>query len=211
MRRSRQLALAVGVAAATYVTLVRRWQLEWGTQGDEATGEEPGDALLPDANLISTRAIDIDAAPALVWPWIAQIGQARGGFYSYDFLENLAGCNIHSADRIVDRWQQVDVGGVVKLHPDVEMQIAIAEPGRALVLVADEPADTTPPPFKMSWAFVLGSKPDGTTRLIVRERYQYLTRWAPVIVEPVALVSFVMSRKMMVSIRDRVTRAHGSG
>jgi hypothetical protein len=61
----------------------------------------PGDDPVAHTNITGTRAISIAGGPAAVWPWIAQLGQGRGGFYSYDFLENLIGCDIHSADRIV--------------------------------------------------------------------------------------------------------------
>ena len=73
--------------------------------------------MIAKADLTATRAISIRASADQVWPWIAQLGQGRGGFYSYDFLENLVGCNIHSADRIVPEWQNVAVGDEVRLAP----------------------------------------------------------------------------------------------
>jgi hypothetical protein len=60
-----------------------------------------------------------------------------------------------------------------------------------------------PPPYEFTWAFVVRDKADGTTRLLVRERYAYTRRWAPFLVEPVEAVSFFMSQKMLRGIRDR--------
>jgi hypothetical protein len=141
-------------------------------------------------------------------PWIAQVGQGRGGFYTYDALENLVGCDIHSTDRIVLEWQHPYVGGEVKLHPEVSLAVALVEPGRAMVLRGAVPAGGTrgEPPYDFSWAFVLSYGAGGGTRLLVRERYRYTRWWAPALVEPVAVVSFVMSRRMLRGIKERAER-----
>lgn len=80
-------------------------------------------------DLTATRAITVRAPASGVWPWIAQLGQGRGGFYSYDFLENLAGCDVHSADRIVPEWQDVVVGDEVRLAPQATLAVACLEQG----------------------------------------------------------------------------------
>lgn len=77
----------------------------------------PGDELIPSSATASTRAITIDAPPGEVWPWLAQIGQGRGGFYSFDALENLLRCAIHSADRIIPEFQRVSAGDLIRLAP----------------------------------------------------------------------------------------------
>jgi hypothetical protein len=158
------------------------------------------------SDLAATRAITVRASIGQVWPWIAQLGQGRGGFYSYDFLENLVGCDIQSADRVVPEWQDIEVGGEVKLHREVPLQIAAVEPGRSLVLRGGVPMGSSPPPYDFTWAFALREQPDNTTRLLVRERYGYTRWWAPLLVEPVEAVSFVMSQKMLRGIRDRAER-----
>ena len=81
--------------------------LHWGATRAEVDGVLPGDEVLPAADLVSTRAITIDARPEDVWAWVAQLGQGRGGFYSYDCLENLIGCDIHSSDTVRPAWQAV--------------------------------------------------------------------------------------------------------
>jgi hypothetical protein len=206
-RRSVTSVIAVGAAAA-YLLAVRPWQLRWGASGEERAATLAGDDLIANPDLTATRAITVSTSAEQVWPWIAQLGQGQGGFYSYDALENLVGCHIHSADQIVPQWQTITIGDQVKLHPEVGLDVAVVEQGRALVLRGGVPMGTAPPPYDFTWAFVLQEQPDGTTRLLVRERYAYTQRWAPLLVEPVAVVSFVMSHKMLRGIRDR---AEGGG
>lgn len=193
--------------AAAHALLVRPWYLRWGATDREWSMSLPGDDLAPEADLVATRAITVEASAAQVWPWIVQLGQGRGGFYTYDALENLVGCDMHSADRIVPEWQTLDIGDQVKLHPEVPLEVAFLEPGEALVLRGGVPLGESAPPYDFTWAFVLGEQPDGTTRLLVRERYAYTKGWAPLLVEPVEAVSFLMSRKMLRGIRDRAEEA----
>jgi hypothetical protein len=101
-------------------------------------------------------------------------GSRGRGFYSYDILENLVGCGIHSAGTVVPEWQTLEVGDEVKLHPKVPLEVAVLEQGRTLVLHGGLPMGNTPPPYDFTWAFVLRGQPDGTTRLVVRERYAYM-------------------------------------
>jgi len=199
MRRRYVGITAIGVAAA-YVLLVRTRHLRWGATEAEFRGSLPGDDLIPNPDLTATRAITIRASADQVWPWIAQLGHGRGGFYSYDFLENLVGCGIHSANCIVSDWQDIAVGDQVKLHPEVSLAAAVVDRGRSLVLRGGVPMGKTPPPYDTTWAFVLRERQDGTTRLLVRERYVYTQRWAPLLVEPVEAVSFVMSQKCSVGL-----------
>jgi hypothetical protein len=178
--------------------------LRWGATDEELSIALPGDELVPDADLTATRAVTVYAGPDGVWPWIAQLGQGRGGFYSYDFLENLVGLDIHSADQIVPEWGAITVGDEVKFHPEGGMTAAVVEPGRALVLRGGMPGT---PPFDFAWTFVVHGQPDGTSRLVVRERYSYLRWWAPLVVEPVEFISLVMSRRMLRGIKERAERA----
>jgi hypothetical protein len=196
--------VAAGSAAAIVVASLRARSLRWGASDEELNVALPGDELVPGADLTATRAVTVKAGVEGVWPWIAQLGQGRGGFYSYDFLENLVGLEIHSAERIVSEWQGIEVGDEVKFHPEGGMIAAVVEPGRALVLRGGMPGT---PPFDFAWAFVVRGQPDGTTRLVVRERYRYLRWWAPLLVEPVEFISLVMSRRMMRGIKARAERA----
>ena len=202
-RRSALAGATVGVFVAG-VLRFRHWQSTWGAGDDELTSTLSGDVLLTAPNLTATRAITIAAPADQVWPWIAQLGQARGGFYTYDAAENfVARCDIHSADRIVPEWQDIKPGDEVKLHPEVALIVAEVDPGHALVLRGGVEMGGVAPPYDFTWAFVVRSQPDGTTRLVVRERYAYTKSWAAFLVEPVQFVSFVMSQKMLRGIRDR--------
>ena len=198
---------AIGAAAGAGILLARYRQLRWGAAGQEVYGPLPGDDLLNSPDLTVTRAITVGVPADQVWPWISQLGQGRGGFYSYDFLENLAGCDIHSADQIVPQWQHVQAGDRVNLAPQVALTVARAERGRSLVLRAAAPRGDRPPPYDFTWAFVLREDLPGTTRLLVRERYDCNGPWARFLVEAVEVVSFVMSQKMLRGIRDRAERA----
>jgi hypothetical protein len=182
----------------------------WGATDREVGGSLAGDDLIPHADLVATRAITIHAAADRVWPWIAQLGQGRGGFYSYDWLENLVGCDIHSSDRVLREWQDIEVGGEVRLAPQVGLVVASVEHGRSLVLRGGIPMGKRAAPYDFSWAFTLREEPDETTRLVVRERYAYTRPWARLIVEPIEVLSFVMSQKMLRGIRDRAERTIAS-
>jgi hypothetical protein len=208
MRRRKVAGVAVtGGAAVAGLLIMRRWQLRWGATGPEAGAALAGDDLIAHPGLTATRAISIGAPAGQVWPWIAQLGQGRGGFYSYDFLENLIGCDIHSADRIGPEWQHVQAGDQVWLAPQVALAVAGVERGKSLVLRGGVPMGNTRPPYDFTWAFVLNDAPGGATRLLVRERYGYTQPWARALVEPVEIVSFVMSQKMLRGIRDRAERS----
>jgi hypothetical protein len=206
--RPRYLAAlsVIGAPVAAYTLRARRWQLRWGTADKESEEQLPGDELIENADITATRAITIRTSADQVWPWIAQLGQGRGGFYSYDFLENLVGCDIHSADRIVPEWQDVEVGDEVRFAPAVGLAVASLEQGRSLVLRGGVPIGNTPAPYDSTWAFVLRDEPSKTTRLLVRERYAYTRPWARLIVEPTEMLSFVMSQKMLRGIKDRAER-----
>src|SRR5689334_19364698 len=128
-----QVGIAAVAGAACFLGF-RRWQLRWGATDQEVRAALPGDELISAPDFTATRAITIEATSAQVWPWIAQLGQGRGGFYSYDNLENLAGCDIHSTDRIVPEWQDVKVGDAVRLAPQLALNVAAVDRDRALVL-----------------------------------------------------------------------------
>lgn len=173
----------------------------------------PGDHFLPAPDLRATRAITINAPSSHVWPWVAQLGQNRGGFYTYDWLENLVGADIHSSNVIVPEVRIRAVGDEVNLARPVALKVVAFEEGRHVVLRGAVGLDGTDAaaPYDFTWAFVLTEGAPGTTRLIVRERYAYLAKWAGVLVEPVEMVSFLMSQRMLRGIRERAERPTPAG
>ncbi|HEX6229514.1 MAG TPA: hypothetical protein VFZ41_08670 [Solirubrobacterales bacterium] len=192
---------AIAAVLLAYRFLLRPWHLRWGASDGEAEAEMPGDGLIDDPTLVSTRAVTIDADPQEVWAWLVQLGQGRGGFYSYDWIENLIGLDIHSADRILDQHRELERGDRVALAPDGSgLDVERVEPGRLLVL--------REPSGGWTWAFLLAPT-DGGTRLIARNRWT--TTGAPLsfrlymaFIDPAA---FVMERRMLLGIRTRVEAA----
>ena len=98
----------LGTAGVLTYPLWRTWCLTWGATADEVDSSLPGDDLLTDPDVITTRAIHIDVPPARMWPWLVQMGPGRAGAYTYDWIENLAGLNMHSADEIIPEYQDLE-------------------------------------------------------------------------------------------------------
>ena len=208
-------AIVIFILAAllfSYLYIIRPWHLHWGAAHLDRIAVLPGDAISPYASAVVTHAVNIDAPAEAVWRWLVQIGQDRGGFYSYTFLENLIGCDMRNSFRIVPEWQQRAIGDTVwfgspkRFGGRARMIAAVVEPMRSLVLAttADwelirrgkEGLDTT-------WAFALQRKGVNTTRVIARlrsaanvtlfQRVRNLLFWEP--------AHFVMERKMLLGIK----------
>jgi hypothetical protein len=165
--------------------------------GDEGRRPLPGDEIVPDAEDQWTNAVTIRARPAEIWPWILQMGCTRGGWYSYDGLDNGAQ---PSAERIVPELQDVEVGDVLPWTPtDREGFIVRAiEPDRALVLGG------APPLFRVSWAFVLEPLDEATTRLIARCRAVPRSVTVGLLLRLFRPVHFAMQRKQLLTLERRV-------
>jgi hypothetical protein len=165
MKLSRSGILLLPVFAAA--PLLRRWHMRWRATDDELQAALPGDEIVPDA-IVSTRAIDIQAPPAAVWPWLIQMGQDRAGFYSYDWLERLAGAGIHNSDRIVAEWQTLGPRDLMRTY----RYIARFEPLGWLVETVDPQRCLVVRSVKgnWSWSLVLSPRDGGGTRLLARTR-----------------------------------------
>lgn len=210
----RRLALAAAVAAAATHAAWRRlidpWQRGWGTTAAERHAGLPGDELLPHADAVATRAIAIDRPPHEVWPWIAQIGQDRGGFYSYTLIENALGARIRNAGRVHPEWQQRAVGDVVPgdHRGRVAWEVVHLDPGRAMVLRGIAGGDEAAPlPYEFIWSFMLRDDGRGGTRCLARERWAHDgSRAGRIAVALLVPGSFVMTRGMLRGIRRRASR-----
>lgn len=188
---------------------IGRRRLRWGTVGTEATDLLPGDELVPEPKWSYTLGVAVDASPEEVWPWIAQLGQGRGGFYTYQTLENLAGCRITNTTEILPEHQHPVVGEGIYLFPASKpsLQIEIADPPNAFVLFGS-PADIGAEGVS-SWQFAVNSGPDGGSRLLTRGRYDYAPDWKSRLAFgrfPLEAITFVMSRKMMLEIKRLAER-----
>ena len=188
-----------------------RRRLRWGTVGTEESDSLPGDEFVPEPKWSYTLGLAVDASPQNVWPWIAQVGQGRGGFYTYQTLENIAGCKITNTTEILPEHQHPAVGEDIYLHPTAPpMRIEIVDPPHALVLFgspADVGADES---WGMStWQFVVKPDPDGGSRLLTRGRSDYSPDWRSRLTFgrfPIEAITFVMSRKMMLEIKRLAER-----
>jgi hypothetical protein len=210
------LGLTALAAAAAYQLVIRPWHLRWGATDAEVRRPLPGDERVPNPVLQSTRAITIEAPPEAIWPWLAQMGWRRGGWYTYAFLDvfdlRARGEPMFSGrltDRIIPELQQPRVGDL--LDPS-GFRVAEVDPPRALVLevrggvpgIAWMAGDST-------WVFALQPLDSHRTRLLERWRIAFpigpLTLFFWGLVEA---VDFVMQRAQLRHIKERVERAETS-
>jgi hypothetical protein len=188
---------SIAVAAMLYRLLLRRPILNWGATDAEANARLPGDELLEEADGVATRAITIDAPASAVWPWIAQMGPSpRGGAYTYDWIENLLGLDMHSADRVLPEYQHPQVGETLGYGKN-RMRFGRVEPQRVLATRSED--------GNWVWTFVLDEQ-DGRTRLISRNRFRLPTLTAKIGMVPMEPASLVMERKMLRGIKRRAER-----
>jgi hypothetical protein len=197
--------LAMVEAAAVYRGYVRPWMYGWGATAAEAAADLPGDELVePDARR-TTRAIGIAAPVERVWPWLAQIGEDRGGFYSYSLLERAVGANIHNAATVHAEWQDLRVGDTVwlarRFGERARQVVAAVEPRSHLVLVsgADFERIALGERATGSWSLHLLTRGAGS-RLIIRGSGGAVGHAV------FDVPHFIMERAMMLGIRRRAER-----
>lgn len=205
------LVLVAGTAAVGgYLLVVLPWQHRWGATDEEVHRTLPGDNQVPYPNTQWTRAITVKAKVAAIWPWLVQIGQGRGGYYSYPWFEKLMGLGVEHADQINPAWQHLKVGDIIPAEPDGSGYRVIAvEPDRALVLGAQEQDESIPWSFTLlyqafTWAFVLEEVDTESTRLIMRMRAQ--VKHAPLVTLANLFIdfgAFFMKRRMLLGIKQR--------
>ncbi len=157
------------------------------------------------------KPIDAIAAAERVWPWVAQIGADRAGFYSYQWLENLVGCNVQNAETVHPQWH-AQVGDALLLHPDPRaprLIIGALEPGRFLLAHSPSDADSELPDARVSWLLQVDALAADRCRFISRFRVAHSgdrqARWAfgPVLLEP---VGFAMDRQMLLGVKRLAER-----
>lgn len=206
---------AMGILAwvIIYSIFLKPWFLVWGANPDEVRRYMPGDELIPNPGMVSTRSIDIRSTPGKIWPWLVQIGQDKGGFYSYAWLENMMGLNIQNANEIIPEYQSLKEGDIVKFHAGGGLMVTAIEPGKTLVLCGfknerDHPDMKDLPLVDATWVFMLNFVHEDLTRLTVRLRMT----WNPGILNTIAYklmlepVHFIMERKMLLGIKKRAEK-----
>lgn len=199
-------ALAVVLLLIGYLLIGWPWAAGWGATAEEASMTLPGDDLVPGAQLQTTRAITIDAAPDEVYPWLVQMGVDRAGLYSYEGLENLIGLRVKNADRIHPEWQDTQPGDFMRytpldyaISPGPGMWVVSMEPGRTLV-TCNGLENEMPEPCTSSIAYVLEPAADGATRLIIRDRSEgdnaLVRLWQG--------IPFIMERGQLLGLRGTI-------
>jgi hypothetical protein len=199
-----------GVALIAFHLLtpfLRSYRARWGASSYDLERELPGDDLVPDPKWECTHAVTIYAPALEVWRWLVQIGADRGGLYSYEALENLVGCNIHNVEEIIADYQYLKAGEEIKIHPKAPgMKVAEVDVGYHILVHNDNRQDGSPSYINTTWLWYLDALDSTTTRLISRSRNDYSPGFAnrlwmgPLLVEP---ISFVMERKMLLSLKER--------
>ncbi|MGD8682782.1 MAG: hypothetical protein PVG27_02455 [Chloroflexota bacterium] len=232
------LAAAAGFAVGMLQIIVAE-RRSWGVVPADAARALPGDDLITAPDVSDTRSLRIDAPPEAVWPWLAQLGYGRGGWYSYDQID----MDGSSADVILPEFQSLAEGDVVPTYPDGGFVARVVEPGKALVLYLDselvqqqleaasasETAASEEPlglqaagalgsmsmaDFRASWAFSLLPEADGSTRLVERMRFATGGGGGPLQVATLPVMGlgvFVMTRKHMLGLKERAERAAREG
>jgi hypothetical protein len=199
--------------------ITRSHYRRWGATDEEMQRALPGDERVPNPNVLTTMAITIDAPASEIWPWVAQLGQERGGMYSYELLENLARCKMRNADRVVPDWE-MKVGDQMRMGPQgyPVNQVVALERGHWLLMAGADLktgfADPLPQAgqttyINYAWVLYLDERPDGTTRLISRTRLAYAPRtlafklmWE-VLTDPIGCA---MMRKMLLTLKQRAEK-----
>ena len=198
------IAATATLALVIYIFILRAWHLRWGSTNSELTEPLPGDEVKPIAGIQVTHAITVNASPSDVWRWLVQIGQDRGGFFSYDWIESLFGLRVHNLEMIRPELQNIKVGDFIRSAPigwlggrldgKAGWHIVRLEPETVLVL-RDEIENG-------SWSFILRLSGPDRTRLIIRARGNKprgLTKFFHYIFfEP---AHFIMERKMLITLK----------
>ena len=200
------LARVAGAAALLYAA--RRYYRNWGTTKEECAMHLPGDELVRRPSVQSTEGVWIDAPPASVWPWLVQIGQDRGGVYSFETIENLIGLDYNTANRIHPEWQRLSPGDTIRFAPDGWMGLR-----HGLTLTVEQVVDQStlvlrgsPPgfPWETVWSFHLLPRWQDRCRLLIRTRTRLRHPGEVLGVELAGPLTSMLTRGLLLGIKRRV-------
>jgi hypothetical protein len=184
------------------------WYCDWSVRAGvgERVRDLSGDELIPNPVGSVTHAVTIRRSAHDVWPWLAQMGSGRAGWYAYDFIDN---GGRPSAERILPEFQKVGVGTVFPALPGAKDVFVVVrcELDHSLVLSWRSPNGTN----LTTWAFVLEQPEPNRTRLIVRGRAAPghspygLPLWLAKLTAPLAHA--IMERKQLLGVQRRAEAA----
>jgi hypothetical protein len=191
----RSWIIAIIALLILYFAWLREWQMTWGATTEEVGRYMAGDELLEHPALNATRAVEIEAPPEQVWPWLVQMGWKKAGLYSFGRLDN---GGMPSAERIIPEYQNLKVGDSIL----PSLKVVEMEPNRYMLWVFQERAG---PWQNATWSWGLYKTDSGHTRLVARLRHQYtfdslreIITWA--VVDPMEIF---MMRTTLLGIKRR--------
>jgi len=199
---------ALGMLLDLATPFLRGVRNHWGLDLERAGYDYPGDEHVPAPKWQWTHGIEIDAPAQTVWQWVSQIGAGRAGFYSYQWLENLVGCDVRNAGCVHPEWR-MRVGDELRLHPKLApMHVVSVEEGRWLIAHGGDGDD--PDRLGVTWLFLVEPLSPTRSRFISRFRMGYAATsqrarrmYGPYLTEA---VGFVMDRRMLLGVKERAER-----
>ena len=219
MTVARKTEAAAGTVAVVYALWVRPRLWRWGASDEEVDGPYPGAELVPGGERGATMAVTIEAPPDQVWPWLVQMGGDRGGWYSWDRLDN---GGRPSAHEVHPEWQDLALGDYVKYWrssgPVDAWEVAALEPNRFLGLrgLTDlrgrnlDPKQPRPSAYiEGRWGFLLNELPSGHTRLVIGGYQAIRPRWLGrfVFYWLYIPVTWIMQARMLAVLKRNIERA----
>lgn len=209
----------IAIMAVCYLTFfLKPLRDHWGMSKKAANRPLPGDELVKHPKSQFTHAIQINAPAKYVWPWIAQMGQGRGGFYSYEALENISGLNIYNADEVLPEYQDPKIGDDIPFGQGQGFPLVICEPGQAMAIenwfdldanAVFDPKMASPEHYlHLTWLWYVEDINEHHSRFISRNRVTYSSSWKAnfmfgFVMEPMV---FAMDRKMCYGIKKRAEK-----
>lgn len=216
---------ALWIAFGMATPFLRPRRRHWGLDRSTAERVHPGDDVVAEPQWSWTHGVTIEAPASRVWPWVAQVGADRAGFYSYQWLENLAGCELRNAEAVHPEWE-LKLGDPLILHPRAPaLRVVHLDRGHYFVASAEGPeaaqqretqvrgGEDRQPWVRFSWLFWVEPLTDSRCRVISRARYacsdDLVTRLSngPLLLEP---VGFAMDRKMLLGIKALSERSRAA-
>ena len=203
---ARWVAAILALAGVTYPFVVRPWHRRWGATDEEVVRQMPGDDIARHPVEATTRAVTVWARPEHIWPWLTQIGNLRGGLYSYDWIDLMIGAlQAPSVGQILPQFQDLRVGDMVPYAVGTPMRVEALERNRTLLLAYRDAG------VAVTQSWTIQPLDEGRSRLVLRVRTALPVTWRRL---PVLLfldpAEFVMVRKQLLGIKWRAERLAAS-
>lgn len=199
---ARWMGAAFGITlgvVGSYSRWFTPWQRNWGASPEERDRPLPGDDFIEEPQYLTTRAITVNAGPEDIYPWLAQMGYRRGGLYSYDVLDRFFGIlDAPSAREILPEFQDLKPGDVIPIGKGGDFPVMDLKLNEFLLLGGETDG------ARWTWSTALYPQPDGTTRLVTRNRGSGMNSvWSRVGLIGLDLAAFIMVRRWLHVLKGR--------